>query len=124
MSRANFDKQKVLIYTVTAILCLSLYSNYAIAAGQGDSMRPTMTPCDILVLDKDVEPQEGDVVAFQKYGTVAIHRVFSYSKMGKGWGYLTQGDNNPHLDKTVVYPEDVIGVVEYHIETPDCSQYF
>lgn len=86
----------------------------------GNSMVPTITESDIVVVNKlDTRPDIGDIISFKhvfevdgKNQTLIVtHRVV---KAVDG-GYITQGDAYSKPDGFTVSPEDVIGTLFFKI---------
>lgn len=84
----------------------------------GDSMEPTLKPGQkITAINKSYlnrKIKEGDIIVFEKFDShFTLHRIIEvfYDKEKKKLGYKTKGDNNSYIDKYVVYPEEILGIV-------------
>ncbi len=87
----------------------------------GTSMAPTINRGEVIVL-KRVAPaavQAGDIIGFRVPGvdTPVVHRVVRvvFGRDGQRVGFVTRGDNVEDEDPWVVRPEDLLGVVVFHV---------
>jgi len=99
-----------------AILILALGTTQPFYVVEGESMEPTLSDGD-LVMVKKVDPEEvevGDIIVFYEPGshsTIIIHRVVYRVEQGGHVFFKTKGDNNRDPDPWFVSEKDLIGVV-------------
>ncbi|MGO2863620.1 MAG: signal peptidase I [Brevibacterium sp.] len=90
---------------------------YTVVSG---SMEPTI-PTGSIVVSQKVEPDEvsfGDVVTYQLHSgqpLTVTHRVVAVDIVEGETRYRTKGDANDAEDPAPVRPEQIRGVVKYHI---------
>ena len=78
----------------------------------GTSMLPTLHENDIVVLDKQSDYANGDIIVYfvrddpTLHGLRVIHRIIGGSAAE---GYITQGDNRPVADPWRPTPADIMG---------------
>lgn len=58
---------------------------------------------------------EGEVIVFEKYGVVVVHRVVDIQTINGITRYYTKGDANEDMDAGFIYRSDIIGHVKYKI---------
>lgn len=96
-----------------------------------NSMKPKYARGDAVIYDK-VNYQDlkiGDILAFNKEGTIITHRIIKIWKRGNDYYYTTKGDNNSGVDLFNPTNDNVLGVVKYRIKyigypTVLISEYF
>ncbi len=78
---------------------------------QGSSMSSTFQDMDVLYYTPNKKIRPGDVVVIKipEYEPKIIHRVISIGEKGT----RTMGDNNPHPDRWLLSPDQIIGSVTY-----------
>ena len=74
------------------------------------SMEPELAVNDMIIVVSRDSYEEGDVVVFQSYGTLIVHRIISID----GETVVTQGDANPSPDAPIELA-DIKGEVVYAI---------
>lgn len=79
----------------------------------GESMEPTLSPDDLVIVQRRAAYEPGDVIAFRipddataNAGATVIHRVVGGNAHD---GYVTRGDNRDSTDRWRPTPDDVIG---------------
>ncbi|MEX2626720.1 MAG: signal peptidase I, partial [Ilumatobacteraceae bacterium] len=85
----------------------------AIVSTYGNSMLPTYTASDLVVVAKASEYDVGDVVAYRsdEIGAVVLHRIVDVDEDG----YITQGDNNDWLDPDRPTDDELMGTARLRI---------
>jgi signal peptidase len=91
-------------------------ASYVVVAG--DSMEPTLSSGDLVVLRHQRTYHEGDIVAFRvpegelAEGAIVIHRIVGGSAEE---GFTTQGDNKERPDLWRPRPADIMGKQWLHL---------
>ncbi|WP_242005904.1 signal peptidase I [Salisediminibacterium halotolerans] len=71
-----------------------------------NSMIPEFEKQDLIIINRNAEPQIGDVVTIERTNELVTHRL-----IGETDGmYETQGDNNEIKDSQLAAPQDIRGV--------------
>ena len=98
------------------IIPVAAFSSNPIITVASDSMFPTLSPGDQLLINKvgirDIK--EGDIIAFDSHFEgvdILAHRVVEVSEKNNKTEIHTQGDHNDHPDFWVVTEESLIGIV-------------
>jgi signal peptidase len=89
------------------------------------SMKPTIPPGSSVVV-KRIEALEdtrniglGDIISFMPHPgdpMLVTHRVIAVNRKSDGnYSFVTQGDNNPSPDAEPVRPEQIRGIMLYHV---------
>jgi signal peptidase len=87
-------------------------------AVRGHSMDPTFHNGDLVILHRRSTYRIGDVVAYRipdgelAAGARVVHRIVGGNAAN---GFVTRGDNNPHVDKWRPRPHDILGARWLHI---------
>lgn len=119
---------KALVY---AALCLAVLAMLAVAMAPqvsgvrfatilSDSMRPSMTTGDMIVV-RPVDPRQieaGDVILFHTPtdpSTTIAHRVVEIVDSGSGPAFVTKGDANKVEDHGAVPSSRVLGKVQFRV---------
>ncbi len=78
-----------------------------------DSMEPTYTSGEILLIrEKDETPEVNDIVMF-KQKNFGINSYVTHRIIGKdSYGYITKGDANNMADPGRIIETDIVGTVE------------
>lgn len=92
---------------------------YTIGVGSGESMKPTIDSCDILIIDitQDTlqEVESGDIVVFDVEGRKIAHKLaFKYD----GEYGVARGVHSGRLDK--VTTKNLDGIVSTVVSIPFC----
>jgi signal peptidase I len=76
-----------------------------------NSMQPTFDAGDIILVNVDVKPKEGDVITYKHPdGVLVTHRaVRTFEKDGTTF-FETKGDNNQQVDDVIISRENIVGV--------------
>ena len=82
------------------------FFNYTFFEVASDSMAPTITTNDLIIVKLTKEIKEDDIITFVKDDSLITHRVISKD----GNSYLTKGDANNEFDDRVV-EDNVVGKV-------------
>ena len=104
----------IMLGTVMLVSNQFTYGAYVIAT---ESMTGEINKGDVAlykVLD-DTPILEGDVIAFEKDGTVIVHRVVDIKTINGVAQYYTKGDANEDMDAGFIYRSNVIGHVDNKI---------
>ncbi len=91
-------------------------ASYVLVSGK--SMQPTYYTGDLVLMLRQAEYAEGEVIAYQVEGKNVIHRIIGGSAEE---GYRTQGDNNDFVDPWRPKPDEVLGRYWFHI--PGAGRY-
>lgn len=103
------------------ILIVYFYSGYfkyyvlTIATG---SMIPNIEKGDIVILNqkyKNSDLKVGRIIAYRYKSKIIVHRLVDIEQIGNSHYYYTKGDANNAKDNYIIYPEMIIGVVEYKV---------
>jgi signal peptidase len=72
---------------------------------------------DVAIFERLVDQPviEGQVIAFEKDGTVIIHRVADIQTINGITRYYTKGDANEDLDAGFILRSNIIGLVNFKI---------
>ncbi len=110
----------IIIMILNVCLVSGMFRYYALSIGSG-SMEPTIYKGDVVVVRKyDQEEMKdikvGDVLIFEMYNKIVVHRVEEINKTGEEYSFITKGDNNDELDNWIVLEENVIGVAKFTIK--------
>lgn len=78
-----------------------------------NSMQPVFDAGDVILINVNKEPKEGDVITFKHPdGVLVTHRaVRTFEKDGTTY-FETKGDNNEHVDEVITSEVDILGVQE------------
>ena len=104
----------IMLGTVMLVSNQFTYGAYVIAT---ESMTGEINKGDVVlykVLD-DTPILEGDVIAFEKDGTVIVHRVVDIKTINGVTQYYTKGDANEDMDAGFICRSDIIGHVDNKI---------
>ena len=104
----------IMLGTVMLVSNQFTYGAYVIAT---PSMTGELNQGDVaLYKNLDENPVvEGEVIAFEKDGTVIIHRVVDIQTINGITRYYTKGDANEDMDAGYIHRSDIIGHVSYKI---------
>lgn len=95
---------------ICAVLCVVLQIKPAVVVS--GSMEPALHTGSVVFIDKKkIEPEVGEIVAFERGGVFITHRVAEKTKDG----YVTKGDANKTNDSGILKAEAVIGTTEYSV---------
>lgn len=100
------------------VLLVSGISTHTIIAIGSDSMKPTYSRGDAIIFEKKKieDIQVGEILAFQKNGTIITHRVINIKQIGATYQMQTKGDANNAPDAFEVEESEILGVVKYSIK--------
>ncbi len=110
----------IVIMAVLIALFSNLFPIWIAAVGSG-SMEPTIMTGDAIIVDKTVAKdvnklKKGDVLVFKIQDTIYTHRIIEIREINGTKAMITQGDREGQaVDRWVVTPKDVIGVVKFKI---------
>lgn len=101
----------VMIGTVMVVSNQFRYGAYVIAT---ESMTGELNKGDVAICERyeDQAVQEGQVIVFEKNGSVVIHRVLDIKMINGVTRYYTKGDANEDPDAGFVTDAEIIGVVD------------
>ena len=104
----------IMLGTVMLVSNQFTYGAYVIAT---PSMTGELNQGDVaLYRNLDDNPvNEGDVIVFEKDGTVIVHRVVDIQTINSITRYYTKGDANEDMDAGFIYRSNIIGHVNYKI---------
>lgn len=104
----------IMVGTVMVVSNQFRYGAYVIAT---ESMTGELNKGDVAICERyeNTTVQEGQIIAFEKNGSVVIHRVLDIKIINGVTRYYTKGDANEDLDFGFVTAAEVVGVVNYKI---------
>lgn len=108
------------VLAVLAIVIVPRVSGLRFATILSDSMRPTMTTGDMIVV-RPADPAQievGDVILFRTSAdpsTKIAHRVVEIVDTGDSPAFVTKGDANETADRSPVPAGRVLGRVQFHV---------
>ena len=95
-------KKDIVVIVVALVLALVVrywllpVLGYSVASVEGQSMEPTLRSGDLLLLRRDLNPEVGDIVVYEKSpGILIVHRILKVVEDGE---IITRGDNNGYPD--------------------------
>ncbi|MCM3707660.1 MULTISPECIES: signal peptidase I [Cytobacillus] len=78
-----------------------------------NSMQPAFNAGDIILIDVETEPKEGDVITYKHPdGVLVTHRAVRTFVQNGTMFFETKGDNNEHVDEVLISRENIVGVQE------------
>ena len=94
----------------TILLSLLMVKLFVITSG---SMRPALSPGDVILVRKSAEYSPGEIVAYltSDRSTVVVHRIKAVEQSSDDIRYTTQGDANNRPDTHQVADQQIIGTV-------------
>ncbi len=113
MNRSHLARIGVVLVFAPVVLTVVVavvpgVSGYVVASG---SMDPTIPQGSYAVVTPSDEYSEGDVITFDRGGTVVTHRIVDRRPSG----FVTAGDANDALDDAVVRRDAIRGEVAFHL---------
>lgn len=81
------------------------------AVVESDSMKPDINKKDVVIIKKEQNLIEGDVIAFYQQEQLKIRRIARVNEDSKGKTYLTKGDNYFYYDAKEMNHDQVEGKV-------------
>ena len=88
------------------------YQSFAIGSG---SMLPNINIGDVVVVEKNKNIKENDIIAYKYNNVIIVHRVVKIEQVENDIYYYTKGDANESIDNYIVYSDKIIGVVRLTI---------
>ncbi len=107
----------ILLIIFIVFFTSGVFRFYALSIGSG-SMEPNIDTGDIVIVDKGISIdsiKEGDVLVYNKFNKVVVHRVIEVVDNGKDIIFYTKGDNNDEDDNYVVVEDEVIGKTLFRV---------
>ena len=94
----------------TILLSLLIVKLFVITSG---SMRPALSPGDVILVRKSAEYTPGEIIAYltSDRGAVVVHRIKTVEQSSDDIRYLTQGDANNRPDSHQITQQQIIGKV-------------
>jgi signal peptidase I len=81
-----------------------------------NSMKPTFSAGDVVVINVNKKPHENEVVTFKHpQGMLVTHRIIGTAKKNGKTYFLSKGDNNNTSDGIFIPKSSIIGVEEFVI---------
>jgi len=119
----NNNKQStisLIICTVLMAIIIMLVScqfKYGMMAIASSSMAYSINKGDAVVFEKyeNQKLQTGQVIIFNKEGTVTVHRIVDIETSNEETIYYTKGDNNSQQDPGYIKGNEIIGIVKFRI---------
>ena len=102
------------LFVLLAIAALLLYLRFDLFYIKTGSMEPALPIGSIVVVDPVVEPEIGDIFAYQTGTMVVIHRIIAKD----GDNYTFKGDANASPDTSPVAGEQILGKVTIKLTFP------
>lgn len=101
----------VMIGTVMVVSNQFRYGAYVIAT---ESMTGELNKGDVAICERyeDQTVREGQIIVFEKNGSVTIHRVLNIKIINGVTRYYTKGDANEDPDAGFITNADIIGIVD------------
>ena len=84
----------------------SSFFGYSVFEVQTGSMKPAISPSDVIIVKSDKNPNVNDIITFKKNNDFITHRVVEKS----GNNYITKGDANNTRDSAITN-DDIVGKV-------------
>lgn len=107
-----------IILTLILMALISGVFKYKIYAIASNSMKPTFSRGDAIIIEKFTGAEEikkGDIIAFQHENKIYVHRVVKIKKYNNSLYYTTKGDNNNTNDDFDTNSKDVLGIVHFYL---------
>lgn len=109
------------LFLVIIIILVSGVSRYKLVAIGSNSMLPVYARGDAVLVDQykknaieDI--RVGDILVFERSGTIMTHRVTSISFSNGHYIFTTKGDNNENDDRFITQDTQVRGVVVRYVK--------
>ncbi len=106
------------VITIVLVYLVSGYFRfYAVAIATG-SMTPAIYAGDIVIVDKKMDYKDlkvGEVIAYRYDNIIVVHRLVDILKVDDDYYFYTKGDANNDVDNYIIYPETIIGTVNFKI---------
>lgn len=105
------------VLMIGVILLISNKFRYGALVIATPSMTGELNVGDAAIFEKynDQIIVEGQVIAFEKEGSVIVHRVVDIEKINNVTRYYTKGDANPDNDAGFVVDSEIVGLVNFKI---------
>lgn len=105
------------IFLFITILLVSGIGRYIIFTIGSGSMEKTIMIGDVVLIDqKDLDIDKGDIIAYKHDDVVLVHRVIEKTTDSYGIYYRTKGDNNKEPDNWLIKEEEIIGTCKLRIK--------
>lgn len=105
------------VFMISVIMLISCQFKYCMLVIGSDSMKGTFATGDVIIYEKyDGQVLEkNQIIAFDKSGTLTIHRIIDVESINGQIRYTTKGDANEVKDDGYVVQLQIVGVVEFSI---------
>ncbi len=99
------------------VMLISNQFRFGVLVVATPSMTGELNKGDAAIFEKyeDQPLVEGQVIVFEKYGSLIIHRVVDIQTVNGTTRYFTKGDANEDLDAGFIHSSDIVGVVNYKV---------
>ena len=106
-----------LVIMIGSVMLVSNQFKYGVFVIATPSMTGELNQGDVAVFERfeDQPVIEGQVIVFEKDGTVIVHRVADIQTVNGITRYYTKGDANDDLDKGFIHRSDIIGLVNLKV---------
>ena len=106
-----------LLIMIGTIMLISNQFRYGSLVIATESMTGEIDKGDAVIFERyeDQMINEGQIIVFDKNGSVTVHRVVDIQTVNGVTRYFTKGDANEDLDIGFVSRSDIIGIVNYKI---------
>ena len=106
----------ILVFTL-AYFVSGFFRYYAVAVATG-SMTPNINVGDVVIVDQNKKYKDleiGEVIAYNYHGIVVVHRLHDIVVIKGDYYFYTKGDANESVDNYIIYPDMILGNVNYKI---------
>lgn len=114
----KYSKTATIISSIIIFISLIFFAlitgvfKYTIVAIGSDSMNPTISRGDAVILVKTKnysDLKEGNIIIYKKENKIIIHRIIEIQKESNKYYFITKGDANKTADSWIVSEEEIIG---------------
>ena len=107
----------ILIFLLITAVVSGCFKYFMLSIGS-ESMKGTIDKGDAIVLHKidSKKLEKGQIIAFEKDGSIFVHRIVEKFSDDHGTMFITKGDANRTKDMWVVYETDIKGVYDFKIK--------
>ena len=107
----------VLVLMTSLVMLISCEFKYGMIVVGSGSMRDELNVGDAIVYEEYTNQlvEVGDIVVFDKDGTLVIHRVVDKYTIDGVVRYITKGDANEDVDAGFITNADIVGITQFKI---------
>lgn len=105
------------VFMVSVLMLISCQFKYCMVVIGSDSMKGAFSTGDVVIYEKyDGQILEkNQIIAFDKSGTLTIHRIIDVESINGQIRYTTKGDANEVKDDGYVIQSQIVGVIEFSV---------